>query len=205
MTIESSAASGHPVLRGALGFSLGGVLILPLMLTDQTPSGPLIPILGFFLPGVIGPLALAPYTGGWWGAIRAGLGFGFGSLFAGLSFILMMFTFPKGIAWMPCLGIGFGLAGASGGAFLALGWRIFFRSAAGFAIGGLLGGLALLVIEPPIETGLRHLLGSSQWSSSVNTVAFVSFGVAGILLPYMVGGALLGRSLAEAGKAKVSP
>jgi hypothetical protein len=163
--------------------------------TDSQP-GPLIPILGFFLAGVIGALSLAPFLGAWWRILLASLGFGFGSLFAGLGFILMMFDMPQGVGWIPCLALGFGLTGAIGGACMALGWRVFFRSAAGFAIGGAAGALALLIVQPTVSRWLTHTVGSTQWSGSINTVDFVSFGVTGILLPYVMGGALLGRALA---------
>jgi hypothetical protein len=167
-----------------------------LLVAEKTPQGPLIPILGFFLPGLLGPLLLAPWLGAWWRILLASLGFGFGSLFAGLGFILMLFEVPQGIGWIPALALGFGLTGAIGGACMAHGWKVFFRSTAGFAIGGAVGAFALWAIQPSISRGLMHGLGSTQWSGSINTVDFVSFGVTGILLPYVIGGALLGRALA---------
>jgi len=196
VTNQNAMASSYPALRGALGFCLGGPVVLLLMLAKGTPQGPLLPILGFFVPGLIGPLLLAPFLGGWWRTVRTSMGFGFGSLFAGLSFILMLFEVPAKVAWIPCLALGFGLVGAVGGAFMALGWPVFFGSAAGFAIGGAAGAVALVTVQATISRFLLHSLGSTRWSGSLDTVDFISFGITGILLPYVVGGALLGRTLA---------
>lgn len=205
MTNPNTMAGGYPALRGALGFCMGGPVVLLLMVAKGTPQGPLFPILGFFVPGLIGPLLLAPFLGGWWPTLRTAMGFGFGSLFAGLSFILMLFEVPSKVAWIPCLALGFGLAGAVGGACMALGWRVFFRSAAGLAIGGAAGAVALVAVQPTISRLLLHSLGSTQWSGSLDTVDFISFGITGILLPYAVGGALLGRTLGARQAATAKP
>lgn len=193
MTTEKTTR--FPALRGALGFGLGSAATVLLLVARDSP-GPLVPILGYLVPGVIGPLALVPLVGGWWPALRGAVGFGFGSLFVGLSFILMLFYFPFGIAWLFCLAVSFGLAGAMGGACLALGWRVFFRSAGCFALGGVAGAGVLLVIQPLISRFLLHSLSATPWSGSTGTVDFFSFGLSAILVPYVAGGALLGGALA---------
>ena len=85
-------AAERPALRGALGFTLGGIVGFSVWAANMARPGFLLPAAGFFLSGVIGLVSLFPLLNGRLQAIRAAVGFGLGFLLA--SGVLLISIFP---------------------------------------------------------------------------------------------------------------
>lgn len=177
-------------LLGAATFGGGGLIAAAanviLFLGSDSRAGPpafLFPLslLGTFPGGAIGWGAFVVLSGGRArDAIPGAAGFGVGFV---LSFFIVMFVHislqgggqPEyGYAAVGC-GVGYGIAGAIGGAFS--GRALFLRAMAAFGIAGAIGGPLSFFM---IYHGVAPLF---------------DFGM--ILLPYALGGAILGSSLTE--------
>jgi hypothetical protein len=195
-------AADRPGLRGALGFTLGGVVGLSVSAANMSRHGFLLPAAGFFFSGVIGLVSLFPFLNGRLQAIRAAVGFGLGFLLASGVLLISLLPLqgmsgrnplaPTALLIVGCT-IAFGVAGLVGGLFLWSGGRMVLPSAASFAAGGATGGvlLALLFAAVVIPAGERGI-GRTRAKLTILTP-----GIACVLVSYAVGGALFGRALAR--------
>ena len=193
-------AAERPALRGALGFTLGGIVALSVSAANMSRHGFLLPAAGFFFSGVIGLVSLFPLLNGRLQAIRAAVGFGLGFLLASgvlLATILPLQEVrenplaPAAFLIVGCT-IAFGVAGLIGGLFLWSGGGMVLPSAASFAAGGgTFSVLLALLFAVVIRVGE---LGMGWTRAKLTTLPL---GIACVLVSYAVGGALFGRALAK--------
>jgi hypothetical protein len=162
--------------------------------------GLLLPVVGFFVSGLVGVVPLYPLLGSTLRTLRAGVGFGLGFLV--MSAVLLFTLLPiQGMSRSPFLPvvfflvgftIAFAVAGVIGGAILGLGGEMFLRSAASFAAGGASGGILLAaVFAVSLQAGSLGI----GWTRG--KVVALALAMACFLLSYAVGGALFARALAK--------
>lgn len=179
-----------PMMIGVLGNFIPFIRpVLPL----STILGPLI---GFFLSGAIGGASLRMGT-------KVVIGFGIGFLVAGLIVPLTLVSIqamsgkenPFGVLLFFTLtfGLGFALAGAIGATFMGQGFRVIRTSAAGFGVGGTIGGstavLPFLIMGGEANYGGLGQLGFLMLLAGI---------LVGVLVPYFIGGAVLGKAAEKA-------
>lgn len=158
-----------------------------------------VPLAGFALAGAMGGSALAMGR-------RVTLGFAAGCFVAGVVLsaawphlsgltghepLVSVLSFAVA-AWA----VAFGLAGAIGGAFL--GRSQAGRVAAGFAAGAALGAIFLVMPVLLAPAGLH------TWPPTAQLAVTVTSSVAGLLMPFVVGGAVAGRVVDEGQAATAS-
>jgi hypothetical protein len=187
--------------RGAAGFGVGALIIIALVLVESVlsnarpgrqPSGVLFMaiIAAFPLCGILGAGALTWKVADSATSRRAMLGFAVGFLVApwGMLFSLVSLQASAGpeYAWGAiAFGVSFAIAGGIGAAFL--GWRLLPAGILGFGIPGAISGALLF-------NGLGVLLVSNPDASKTLAAAVA---VTAFLLPFVVGGAVLGAALAR--------
>lgn len=158
---------------------------------------------GTTIISLAGPVLGGAIGGAWLGwvmkkravwAVEGALAFGVGFLPAAIAMLITLMA-GQGMSGNESIletapfftlgfGIGFGISGALAGALVLAGSRVLLASAKAFAIGGVAGGIV-------ISTAflLLRLLGHSQGQ-------VLTYGMfAGILVPYCLGGALLGAAV----------
>jgi hypothetical protein len=211
---SASARTGWSALHGAFFFGLGALFeiasfIYPILLprgffmkhpwVGKYPGTTIISLAGPLLGGAVGGAWL-----GWvirkrvlW-TIEGALAFGVGFLPAALAMFVTLMAGQGmsgkenilGISLLYTLGfgIGFGISGLLAGALMFAGRRVVLASARAFATSGAAGGIA-------ISTGflLLRAVQNSHRDSHGKVLECAIF--AGIILPYCLGGALLGAAL----------
>ena len=187
--------------RGAAGFGVGALIILALfffesVLDNANPgrqaSGVLFMaiIAAFPLCGILGAGALTWKVADSATALRAMFGFAVGFFIAPWGMLFSLFSLQASAgpeyAWGAiAFGVSFAIGAGVGTAFLD--WRLLPAAILGFAIPGaisgalIFGGLGVLLVSNP---------DSSKAVAAVVTVAAA-------LLPFVVGGAVLGAALAR--------
>ena len=179
--------------RGAIGFGLGGLLVVLPTLQPLVPSvgqGTVIRLLRLLVP-----IALS-FAGGVVGgaSLRAGkkttIGFGLGFVFPAF---LAQISFVAPQAWegeessqeillfyVSYFSIGFVLAGGIGSVFTRLGLRVIILCVVGFGLCGVIGGIIAAVPELPTSTSLPNkkvLIASS------------------VVVPFILAGAIAGGGI----------
>ncbi len=202
---------GH--LRGALGFGLASVVglavflmalqMVPLLTPRSGLMAPLVVIPGLLLASLtVGVLGAAFLKLGWKAILGFGLGFLVGESFLWVLFLLVFPSEPgplEQLLYVPLvLFVGLGLTGAVGTAFLRFSWEKILIGGKAFGVGGALGGLV---------NSLLHLLvfslfpAFSSWSfpgpegDLTKTLAYSAMGLAFVVLPHALGGALFAAEL----------
>ncbi len=175
----------------AIRFILGGVIAL-LGLFLPFPLGQV----AFFFSGVVGGASLKQ-------GARVAVGFGIGFLVVGLVVPIVLVSLQgmsgEENAWGLLLvfaisfGVSFGLAGGIGAAFIRLNFRLIRASLAGFTVGGSLGGviaaLPFLLMKGEANYGGLGAMGGSLLLAGI---------IVGVLVPYLVGGSVLGVAVGKA-------
>ncbi len=154
-----------------------------------------------------GPVLGGAVGGAWLGwvmrkralwAIEGALAFGVGFLPAALAMLVTLMagqgmsgnenTLETTLFFTLGFGVGFGISGALAGALMFAGSRVVLASVKAFALSGTAGGIA-------ISMGflLLRVVQSSHGDSGGKVLKYGTF--AGILVPYCLGGALLGAAL----------
>lgn len=193
-----------------IAFARGGLvslvgLLLPSTVTmlidgDVRSVGPLLrtvlPVAGFVVGGVIGAAGVAP-------SARGRLGFGAGFGVAGL-ILTPLYASLQGLSGRENLGVvvgvvlpgfvlAYGAAGAIGGWLTSLNPSVRRASHLGFAIGGAIGALLILVPFFLSKAGSRP-------GGYAGLLAVTLSSVGAFVVPSTIGGAWLGRALEAEGE-----
>ena len=197
-----------PTHRATVAFARGGLFAIVALLASSRVGGfardvPtlagvlgtlqfLLPLAGFAVAGAVGGASLDAGR-------RVASGFAAGCFLAG---VVLSVAWPHlsgltGHERLPAVlsfavaawAVAFGVAGAIGGAFLGRDriWRV----AAGFAGGGAVGAVLLVMPVLLASAGLR------AWPSTAQLAVTVTSSVAGLLAPFAIGGAAAGRAVDE--------